>query len=393
MHYLANTDQLVADGVLNPDQATEIETRSRETMVTLAINCLLVGGIIAATLGLIFWLADAATVAVAGALALGAGALVLLRGSETYRIFGNAAVLIGTGMLLGGGGAELLQRMELEAAPYFLSLGGMVMAGALALYARGRDVTRFVSAAVLAMGTAMHLAGLMMLEPGGVALTLSHGYAAVLIFAVGALIDVRVISGLAVVPLAQMLDSSTGYFRAVYVFYSPEPTLSILQMGVVIGLCLWAVARLAPRWGRHFGTLMMLAFIVMNLCFLVGSLWGDFPGQTIWGVARYDQGVYGDYETYLATREAWEAAALHISAGIYSIAWALVLVAVAVWAAFGNRRGPMNAALTFGAIHAYTQAFENFGVEPAVFAIGGLAAIPLAWGLMRLNAMMKARAG
>ena len=42
-------------------------------------------------------------------------------------------------------------------------------------------------------------------------------------------------------------------------------------------------------------------------------------------------------------------------------------------------------ALTFAGIHAYTQMFESFYDEPLAYVIGGLAAIPLAFGLWRLN--------
>ncbi len=391
MQYLTNTDQLVHDGILNREQAREIELRSRETMVTLAINCVLVGGIIAATLGLIFWLADPVTVAVAGFLALVAGVLVLLKGSETYLLFGNAAALIGTGLLLGGGGIELFNRIELEAAPYLLGLGTMVMAGAIAFNRTGGSSVNFLSGSITLMGAAMHLTGLMMLEPDGAAAVMSFGYSAALIFVLGLMIDVRVVTALVVVPLAQMLDTSTAYFHAMYVFYSPEPTLSIIQMAVVIGLCLWSVERLHDRFGRHFGIVLMLSFVVMNLCFLVGSLWGDVPGDTIWGVSYYDRGLYDDYSAYIAAKKAFRETAFAISAGAFAIIWAIVLAAVAIWSAFTNRRGPMNAALTFAAIHAYTQAFETFGAEPAVFAIGGLAAIPVAWGLIQINAAMKAR--
>jgi hypothetical protein len=47
--------------------------------------------------------------------------------------------------------------------------------------------------------------------------------------------------------------------------------------------------------------------------------------------------------------------------------------------------------MTFGGIHAYTQAFETFYDEPLAYVIGGLAAIPLAWGLWRLNDQFEAR--
>ncbi|MBT8411759.1 MAG: hypothetical protein KJP02_08180, partial [Octadecabacter sp.] len=88
----------------------------------------------------------------------------------------------------------------------------------------------------------------------------------------------------------------------------------------------------------------------------------------------------------------FEASAITISANVYSIVWALLLALAAAWSAHTNRRGVFNAAMTFGAIHAYTQAFESFYDEPLAYVIGGLAAIPLAWGLWRLNDLFEARA-
>ena len=78
MHAIADTKSLVADGVIDARQAREIEVRARETMVALAINAILCFGIVAATAGLIFWLANAASVAVFGGLALTGGLLVFV---------------------------------------------------------------------------------------------------------------------------------------------------------------------------------------------------------------------------------------------------------------------------------------------------------------------------
>ena len=239
------------------------------------------------------------------------------------------------------------------------------------------------------MGIALHLGGvgveMVDHQVTGLPRALLLFYAAALVAVAGWLTDVRLVTALAVVPFAQMLDTGTYYFHAAYVFYSPEPTLSLIQLGGLIALCLWAARRWPPRLGRHALIVMMLAFVVANLCALVGSLWGDVVGQTIWGPGRWSRSEYDDWEAYQAARDAFEAQALVISEHVFSVLWAVVLIALAVWAAHSGRRGLFNAAMTFGAIHAYTQAFESFADEPLAYVIGGLLAIPLAWGVWRLN--------
>ena len=96
MPHVVDTNRLVAENILTEAQAAEIARRSRETMVSLAVNVVLCVGIVAATLGLVFWLADALAVAVAGAVFVGAGALVLSKGGDLYRMLGNAAALVGS---------------------------------------------------------------------------------------------------------------------------------------------------------------------------------------------------------------------------------------------------------------------------------------------------------
>ena len=112
MHVIADTDALVADGTLTQDQARVLEARSRDVMVSMAVNAILFCGIIAAIAGFIVWLAEPLAVTVTGALMLAAGLAVLSRGGTTYAIFGNSAVLIGGGMLLGGASVELIDKYE-----------------------------------------------------------------------------------------------------------------------------------------------------------------------------------------------------------------------------------------------------------------------------------------
>ncbi len=392
MTHVVNTERLLREGVLNQAQADEIARRSRETMVALAVNSVLCIGIVAATLGLVFWLADAAAVAAAGALFLAIGGGVLERGSTTYGMLGNAAMLVGAGMLIAGGGIELVTGYP-GIAEAVMVVGGALIAGfSLGVFLRGKAVYRFASGSVLLMGGALHLTGvaLAMMDTGGLMQALVSGYAAALLVAAGVLLNVRLVTALAIVPFAQMLDTGTSYFHAAYVFYSPESTLTILQMAALIGACVLVGRRVSDRYGRHAGILAILATVVGNLAFLVGSLWGDSVGMTLAsGGPVWENGM--DYSEWNALREAWEARFFHISEHVFTVVWAILLAAGAYWAAHANRRGLFNAAMTFGAIHAYTQVFESMGDEPLAWALGGLAAIPLAWGLWRWNQRMSAR--
>ncbi len=392
MFAIADTRTLVADRVITGAQAAEIEARARSAMMTLAINTILCVGILAATSGLVFWLANAVAVAVFGALALAVGVWILSRGSDIYGMFGNAAAIIGAGMLIGGATIELLASYQ-DAAGQVLAIGGLVVMGVTgAVLWRGLRGALFVTGAIGLAGLSMHLGGLMLiLEQAGTTgpgKSLFFFYAAGLIAVAGWAVDVRLVTALAIVPFAQMLDTGTGYFHAAYVFYSPESTLSILQMAALIALCLLVSRQVAERTGRHAGVLAVLAFVVANLCALVGSLWGDVVGATVWGPGSYSDSDFADYDSWIAASEAFEGAAVVIGAFVYSILWAAALVAVIFWAAHRHQRGLLNAGLTFGAIHAYTQFFESFADQPMAYAIGGLAAIPVAWGMWRLNRWM-----
>lgn len=392
MYYVAQTDNLVADGILGSDQAREIERRARAAMVALAVNALLIGGIIAAAFGMVMWLNDALSVAVVGCLSAVAGVVILRWGAALYRMFGNAAAMIGAGMLASGAGMELVKSYPDSATAMMLGLGAVIAGAGLFGVWRGGVTLRFASGAILLMGLGLHFAGLVYgVQEGDLAslpVPLLHLYSAGVLIAAGCILDLRIVTALAIVPLAQMFETGTFYSHAMYAFYSPEPSLSILQMGAVIGACVWGATKAGPMVQRQAGVLAVMAFIVMNLCFLVGSLLGDVVGQHVWGPTVYDHNGAQDYDTYRAALDRFYMTAWSISETAFAIIWALLLVAVVIWAARGNRRGLFNAGMTFGAIHAYTQMFENFGDQPLALVVGGVAAVPLAWGLWRVNATL-----
>jgi heme/copper-type cytochrome/quinol oxidase subunit 4 len=387
MHYLVDTEAMQAEGMLSPDVVAVIKERSRAAMVALGVNTVLAGGIAASAGGFIFWLADTLAVAITGSIFLAIGLLILLRAGPLYRMLGNAAGLIGGGMLAGGATLKLLELASPEVASgVLLTVGAIVALTALWFYRRTIHAGFLIGAIVL-LGAGMHLvglyAGLQLVAHSLAAVPAAHLYATLVLLALGYLLDFRLITALAIMPFAQVLDTSTGYFHAMYVFYSPEPTLSILQMTLALVAALWLVQNRGARIGRQAGIFAIMAFIVGNLCFLVGSLWGDVVGESF-----LDQTNWDNYETALT---AWRGKTLVIGSGVYSVVWALALAAMAGYAAYRLRRGLFNATLTFAAIHFYTQMFESFADEPLAYVIGGLAAVPLAWGMWRVNEYFRAR--
>ncbi|AGI66276.1 putative membrane protein [Octadecabacter antarcticus 307] len=388
MAHVIQTEALVEEGVITPNQGNVIARRSRQVMVSIVLNSVLCFGIIAAAAGFIGLLADALSVAVVGGLFLAIGATILVRATDIYRMFGTASALIGAGMLTGGASIEIIDKMGGQSGGLALLILGLIGAAVTAfLHRKGPANTGFLTGSILLMTGAMHISGLYLwvwaAEISGFGIPMIHFYVAAAIFIVGMFIDVRLITALAIVPFAQMLDTGTFYWHASYAFYSPEGTFTILQMSVATVACVAIAGLLTDRFRRHTHIFGIMAFIIANLSFLVGSLWGDVVGSHIWGPTYRDYS--DDYQTFIEAKSAFEANALVISEQVYSIVWAILLVAAAFWSANTNRRGIFNAAMTFGAIHAYTQAFETFYNEPLAYVIGGLAAIPLAWGLWRLN--------
>jgi hypothetical protein len=393
MPHVVNTEVLVAEGVLNTAQAQEIIRRSRETMLALVVNIVLTAGIIAASLGLVFWIANAAGVAALGLFFLIVGAVILARDNELYRMLGSAAALVGAGMLFAGGGIELVDKYP-DIAGLTLLLAGMATVGVfLAAFFSGPQTLRFVTGSIALMGLTLHLVGVG-IQFNVVSITnwvqsIHFLYAALAIAAIGTALNVRVVTAAAIVPFSQALDTGTGYFHAAYFFYSPEPTLTILQMATLIGVAVWVTARVSDRIGRHAGILAIMAMVVGSLSFLVGSLWGDNVGLSFFrDSAPKFSDFNGDWQAHNAAYAVWRDQFFEISEHIFSAVWAILLLAGAWFAATGAKRGLFNAAVTFGAIHAYTQTFETFSDEPIVYALAGLAAIPLAWGMWRLNQQM-----
>ncbi len=254
------------------------------------------------------------------------------------------------------------------------AIGVVLALGGLALFYRAGAQWRL-------LGTANTVIGALLLS-GGVIGLLDAGFAgfvftAILLLALAIAIRSALLTALAPLALAGALGSSTGYSHAVYMLIVTESTITII---VFAGLALAAYAVSRRVDSAYEGLPIVFArvsLILVNFGFWVGSLWGDYPGES-W---RRGEGYYGGAESW----ESWRSAAIHIPAEIFVVLWAAAVIAVGVWAARANRRWVVAAAAVFGAINFYTQWFERLGAEPLAIIFAGVSVVAIAVLLWRYS--------
>lgn len=129
--------------------------------------------------------------------------------------------------------------------------------------------------------------------------------------------------------------------------------IAIVALSALV-LALYMISlRVQPAYERLAIIAMRVGIVAVNLAFLVGSIAGD------------DR--------------------LGLSGVLFSIAWALALLAFGAWAVFANRRWVVNSVAVFGAIHFYTQWFMVLGAQPLSIVGGGILLIGFGLALARFN--------
>jgi iron complex transport system permease protein len=321
MKHVVDVARLEADGVISAEQAAEIRKRAGSETAALAINTLSTIGIMAVV-----------------------GGIVVLQPSPTV-----AAVL---GFVLAAAG---------------LALGIWRAAG-----------FGFLAGVLTVIGGLVHSGGIVAMTDGNL---LAFAYATVFFAASGIVLRHGFLIALAVFALAALLGSSTGYWRGSYGLWIREATVTVIVFAAVVALAFAFGPRLKPAYARLARIAGLLAFVWVNFGFWVGSLFGDRPGFT-W---RYADLIYGSKPNrWSLLREARDAA-FQIPDAYFAGAWALALIGLGIWAALRNQRGMMNAVVVFGAIHFYTQWFENLRTTPLTVILGGVIAVAIAFGLWRYN--------
>jgi iron complex transport system permease protein len=304
--------RLVNEGKLTAQEAERLQALAKRDTGSLAINVLMSFGAVAVAAGIIALEPAFTTGAALGVVLVAIGLAISFFAAEQWGLLGTATTIIGALLLAGG----VIGFAEADFA-------GLAFSALL----------------FLALAVAIRSGFLMALVP---------------------------------LALAGALGSSTGYMHAVYT----EPSITIVFFALLAG----AAYLISQHVGQAYQQLAIIfarvSLILINFGFWIGSLWGDYPGET------WAQGE--DYRLW-PNREAWRVAQLHVPETAFIVGWAILIIAVGAWAARANRRWAVTTAAVFGAIEFYTQWFKRFGAEPWAIIIAGLTIVAFAVALWRYN--------
>lgn len=289
MKVTLDLDDLVRRGELTPAEAERLKGFAKAETGTLGTNILLSLGASAIVVGLGTLFPTAEMAAVLGGLLLGLGLMLRFGGAARWTLFGQVCVTIGALALSGG-----LSMLAGGSVPINLGIGAGLAAAAVA--ARS-----------------------------------------------------GLLAAIAVIMFAATIGGATAYAGSF--FWQPALTIGVLA-AMTLGLYLLSL-RLPPDYERLAIIAARVAIVMLNVGFLIGSLFGDD--------------------------------AVKLPSLAFSIAWAVVLVVTGVWAIRANRRWVVNAAAVFGAIHFFFQWFLALGASPVSIVGGGLLLVGFGFAIRWFN--------
>lgn len=386
MRWLVDIDAAVSEGLIGAEAGETLKTRARTEGLRFGVDLLAVGGIATVMLGLLSLFPTPGGLAVSGLLLTIGATAALLGLDRRYALPSNAAAVIGLASLAAGLIGIAMEAAESPWPAVWIGLGVLALGLAVRMLAPRR--LRVLAGWMSVFGAAAHLGGVFSLEGSPDLAWAAMLDAAAVALLLGVVLDIRLFTGLAVFALAGTL-AAMGYRHATYSLAIYEPTLAILMMGTVAAVGALVASQLAERFARHGRIAGLIALIWANFAFWIGSLWGDRVGEHMFAPHEDD---FADRQSYLDARTAFRADLVAVPELTFVVGWAAVLLAVAAWAALSGRRSMLNAAVTFGAIHFYTQWFERLETQPLTVIGAGLIAILAAWATKLMNDHITERA-
>jgi hypothetical protein len=267
-------------------------------------------------------------------------------------------ILVGFGVIATAGGALALVPHGTTA----VMLGFALAVGGVLLSAHHAKEWGVLGSMLLLVGSLTAAGGIIFLTEGSFA-----GFLVLTILALIAAVVAKsgLLAALAVVSLSATAGAATAYEHAAYMLEIRQPTVTVCLFSVV-GLGSYYLSKvLSLDYQRLAIIFARTSLFMVNLSFWVGSLWGD----SLW-----------------RQREVWEFGSGNVvPAWLFAIGWAIGLLATGIWAVRNDKRWVVNLVAVFAAIHFYTQYFEHLGASPGSVLLAGIAALGIAFAIVRYN--------
>lgn len=281
------------------------------------------------------------------------GKLTQAEADRLRALAGEDAGALGVNILLGFGtvAVALAAGVLVPSVWTVLVIGGLLFALGVALRLAADTRWSLFAQICTTLGTLAVVSGVVTLSSGDVGIGL---VTVILLAGAAVLAQSGLLAALAVLDLAAVLGASSAYWHASYGISIMQPTLAIGVLAVV-ALGLLALSLRFRTYERIAIIGARTATIMINVAFLVGSLFGDKTPY------------------------------FELSDTVFSVVWAALLIGVGLWGVRAGRRWVVNAAAVFGGIHFYTQWFEQLGASPVSVLVAGVLLIGFGFALRAFN--------
>jgi iron complex transport system permease protein len=267
-------------------------------------------------------------------------------------------ILIGFGVIAATLGAMAL----LPSSGTAITLGLVLSVAGIFFQAKHAKNWGVLGTILLLVGTLMVSGGILTITQGSV-----FGFLLVMVFcSVGGILTKRtlliIISTLA---LSATVGAMAMYGYASYFLVIRQPLITVILFSALGWGSYFFSLRLSADYSHLAIAVSRTSLFLVNFGFWVGSLWGDSLWLRNDGWSLDSRSIIPDW--------------------FFAWAWAIALLGTTIWATRQNRRWAVNALSVFGAIHFYTQYFENLGASPISLLIAGIIALGIAVVLARYN--------
>lgn len=253
-------------------------------------------------------------------------------GSNIFLAFGIIAVALGAGVFIPTVETAVVIGALLFGVGYWLTIGRVERWLVFSQIAMVLGALAFVGGMTVLFGEIVWVKYALVLALAGAAVAATSG----------------LLASLAVFLFAGAILTGTDLWQP-----TAYLTLAIVSMSALVLVLYLISVRVPHAYERLAIIAMRTAILMVNVAFLVGSIFGDgFLNWPNWG---------------------------------FTIAWTLALLAFGTWAVFANRRWVVNTVAVFAAIHFFTQWFTYLGPQPFSILGGGVLLIGFGLAIARFN--------